>query len=238
MGEKEEEQQNAKKTPMPGDLLEPKEELLSEEEEEEEEDEDDEENGEQDEHEDHEPEEDEPNGNELELPQREQRKHKQKQKQRAPNESQQAADDATATAAPTTATTAATAQAASVASTAATVAAAEELQRPGDADAVGNANGHSLASSDGDASGKFDFNLHILLPFAKRYMRYELPAVGLLSLPFPSLTCHHRYTELCSACALIRVAASSSSSSSWSSSWGISHGAFTCPANNSRQSHK
>lgn len=186
MGEKEEEQQNAKNAPMPGDLLEPKEELLSEEEEEEEEGEEEQEEEEEDgeqqqdgEHEDNQPE-NEPNGNELELPQREQHRHKQKHKQRAPrppNESQQAADDATT----------ATAQAAS-----ATAAAAEELQRPGDAVAVGNANGHSLASSDGAASGKFDFNLHILLPFAKRYMRYELPAVGLwYSPPLPPATCHH-----------------------------------------------
>lgn len=170
VGEKEDENGGeAAKTPKATDLLEPKEELLSADEEEEEEDEPDAE----------------PSGDENE-PEKEQQ-----QQARASNESQQQNWQLAADVAATKAEAAA---------------AAEELQRPGDAAeatslnvaATGShaANGHCKSRSSGAAAiaiatGKFDFNLHILLPFGKRYMRYEQlqhqkPVLQLPSTPYPS----------------------------------------------------
>jgi len=57
---------------------------------------------------------------------------------------------------------------------------AEELQHPRDevvaSDAAANANGHCKSS------GKFDFNLHILLPLAKRYICSNTPMCAYISV--------------------------------------------------------
>lgn len=155
VGEKEDENVgDAAKTAKASDLLEPKEELLSADEEESEE------------------EDDELTGDEEE----EETTGKAKLRQaRVPNESQQQNWQPAADVAAATATTAITA---TTATTSATTATAAEVQHPGDTEpeaeettSLNVANGHCKTEPTvAAAAGKFDFNLHILLAFGKRYI--------------------------------------------------------------------